>query len=410
MLDVEPVILEELERLAPPGDLVEPAWNEVVRRVGPTRRLVTRRRVVLYGLSAAIVVYLAAPAFGLNPPFLDFFSSKPAPKRVVKDFRQQNVAGAHGFGINPKVLAGKARRITVYHLRNGTPFPLDVAPRRGGGFCFDFGWGGSCTPAHAHVTDEPGDHNIGKLGPSEYGSKIIAGYVTDQKIDHLELRFQDKTRVEIPLLWVSAPINAGFYMHELTRAQHRSGHRPIALVGVDAHGHPVAWVRSMFRSPPAWANPANVSNQADKHIILRSGPVTIAIAPARTGGNCWWLRSRGGAGAGGCAPPRYLTMPMAGGLTHGSDFTAFSAQLQPTVSRVELRFQNGSRAELQPVQGFVLYSIPSTHWPRGTRLVEAIAYNSSGHQLAAQRFDPRQYGVYPCQKPKPLGAGLKACP
>jgi hypothetical protein len=199
-------------------------------------------------------------------------------------------------------------------------------------------------------------------------------------------------------------------MHQLTPLQRHSGHRPTELLGVDAHGHAIAWIRSMFRQPHPWANPRNVANLAKKHVILRSGPIAIAIAPARTGGNCWWLEDRAARPFGsGCAPPRYLTMPMAGGLNH-TTWTAFSAQVKPEVARVELRFQHGTRIELKPVQGWVLYNIPQAHWPRGTRLYEAIAYNTNGRPLAHQRFDPRSYGVYSCKKPVPLGAGLKACP
>lgn len=414
MLDVEPVILAELGRLAPAKDLFEPAWDEVLRRARPPRRRLTRRRIALAALAFAIVVYLVVPAFGLGTPFADFFSSKPSPKGVVKDFQLQNVAPGPG-GFSPKVLAGKARRITVYHLRTGTPVPLDVAPRRGGGFCYDLGWAGNCWTPNAPILGEAGDHNFGMLDPTVQGlrgSTVIAGPVTNRKIDHLELRFQDKTRVEIPLLWVSKPINAGFYMYVLTRRQHHDGHRPTELVALDSHGNSVAWVRSMFRTPPhhAWDNPRNVSNPAQKQVILRSGQMTIAVAPSRTGGDCWWLEANGRFVTDGCTPPRFLTTPMIGGLYNSITAPVFSAQVKSTVTRVELHFQNGRRVELQPVQGFVLYAIPRTHWPRGTRLTMATAYNDKGRQAFQQPFEANQSGVYPCKKPVPLGHGLTTCP
>jgi hypothetical protein len=409
MLDVEPVILEELDRLAAPDGVPEPDWNEVVRRAGPTRRRLTARRAGLYALAVGIVVYLAAPAFGLGTPFADFFSSKPAPKRVVEDFRMQNAAGAHGLGMNPKVLAGEARRVTVYHLRDGRPFPLDVAPRRGGGFCFVFGFGGSCAASHARRSaDEPGDHNASAIGLVLVGyhrSSVLAGYVYDKRIARLEVRFRRARPVDVPLLWVSPPIDAGFFAYDLTEFQRRH-HSVVALVAVDAHGKELARVGSAFRPRPAWANWRNVADLSKRHVILRSGDATISIAPSRTGGNCFWLRSVGGAGSSGCAPPRFLTQPMAGGLGE----TVFSAQVKPAVARVELRFQDGARRELHPVEGFVLYSIPKSHWRRGHRLTAAVAYSATGTQLARQTFDPRQIGTYPCAKPRPIGAGLKVCP
>lgn len=412
MLELEPLIVEELDRLASSWDAEEPAWDEVMRRAKSSRRRLTPPRLVMAVLATAFLVYLAAPAFGLSTPFLDFFSSTPAPKRVVEDFRMQNAAGAHGFGMNPKVLAGQARRVKVYRLRDGTPFPLDVAPRRGGGFCFDFGWGGSCAAPHARVPDERGDHNIAKIEPGEYGfrgSTVIAGYVTDPNIDHLELRFQDDTRVDIPLLWVSPPIDAGFYVDELTPRQHHAGHRPTELLGLDASGHAVAWVRSMFHPANPATNPRTAAELSKKHVILRSGPATIAIAPTRSGGECFWFRN-GGAASSGCPPPGGLPMPISGGLSPGTQSVAFWAEVRPRVARVELRFQDRRSIELKPVHGFVLYTIPAAHWPRGHRLLQAIAYSATGKRLGQQSGRPSMPGIYPCSKPIPLGAGLTACP
>ena len=329
----------------------------------------------------------------------------------MKDFAQQNAAGSI-VGMSPNVLAGAARRVTVYRLRDGRPFPLDVAPRRGGGFCFDFGYGGSCAAAakspHPPVPDRPGDHNAGALAIVRIGyhrSSVLAGYVYDKRIAELEVRFRGQRPVDVPLLWVSRPIDAGFFEYNLTEYQ-RVHHSVAAVVAVDAHGKELARVASAFRPPPPWANWRNVADLSKRHVILHSGQATIAIAPSRTGGNCFWLRSAGGAGGSGCAPPRYLTQPMATGLSG----TVFSGQVKPAVARVELRFQDGGRITLYPVEGFVLFSIPRSRWPLGHRLETAIAYSSAGGQLARQRFDPKQIGTYPCKHPKPVGAGLTACP
>jgi hypothetical protein len=407
MIDVEPLIVSELERMLPLPDAGRASWADVLGRVGQPRRRLTARRAGLSALAFAIVVYLAAPAFGLGTPFLDFFSAKPAPKSVVKDFAMQNASGAL-TGVSPKVLAGEARRITVYHLRDGRPFPLDVAPRRGGGFCFDFGYGGSCAAPNVRRPDDPGDRNASAIGlvvAGFHGSTVLAGYVYDKHIAKLEVRLKRGSPISVPLLWVSPPIDAGFFAYNVTEFQ-RNHHSIVALVAVDAQGREVARVASIFRPAPPWANWRSVADLSQRHVILRSGEATISIAPSRTGGYCFWLRSAGGAGGSGCAPPRYLTRPMIGGL--GS--TVFSAQVKPEVARVELRFQDGARTELRPVKGFVLYSVPRRHWPRGHRLTAAVAYSSSGKELARQTFDPKELAAYPCSKPVPIGAGLNACP
>jgi hypothetical protein len=412
MLDVEAVLLEELDRLAPPHEVGPPAWDEIVRRAKASRRHLTPRRAGLYALAAAIVVYLAAPAFGLGTPFADFFSSKPAPKQAVKDFEQQNAVGAHGFGVDPKILAGEARRITVYRLRDGRPFALDVAPRRGGGFCFDFASSGSCAgPRGARgpkPPDRPGDHNVAAVALVIIGyhrSSVLAGYVYDKRIAKLVVRFRRQRPVDVPLLWVGPPIDAGFFAYNLTEFQ-RTHHNVAAVVAVDARGKEIARVSSVFGPRPAWANWRKVAELSRKHVVLRSGRSTVAIAPSRAGGNCFWLHTVGKTSASGCTPPRFVTQPLAGDLSG----TAFFAQVKAAVARVELRFQDGVRSTLRPVDGFALYSIPKSHWQRGHRLVAAIAYSSSGKRLARQGFDPRMEGVYPCSKPRPIGAGLKVCP
>jgi hypothetical protein len=404
MLDAEPVILDELRRLAPPDDGRIPDWDDIVRATATARR----RRLPLYALAAVLVVWLAAPAFGVQPPFLDFFSSKAAPQRIVHSFQIMNVVAPRGMG--PQVIAAETRRVTVYRLRDGKPFPLFVAPRKGGGFCFVIGFGGGCADRRAGPHSEPGDLNARLIGLGRYGSHVLAGFVDDQRIDHLEVRFADGGSASVPLLWVSPPIDAGFFLYDLTFAQRHPAHAPTAVLAVDASGKVLARNRSMFAPPPAWADPGKVSDPAHKRVILHSGAMTIAVSPARTGGYCWWLQHNGQTFGRGCAPPRYQTVPMAGGMNHGAHFTSFSAQLQPRVARVELRFQDGARVALHPVDGFVLYDLPPTHWSRGTRLFAALAFDGSGRLLARQAFDPRERGVYACTKQVPIGYGQTACP
>jgi hypothetical protein len=412
VIDVEPMIERELDEIIP-RTLSKPDWVDVLRRsqLGDTLRLQRRpsaKRLVLYALAAVLVVYLAAPAFGLSPPFLDFFSSKPAPKRVVRSFEVLNVGAPRGM--SPKVIAGQTRLVTTYHLRDGKPFRLWVAPTRAGNFCFTFEYGGGCVDRRQGTRDEAGDRNAGEIGLGRYGSHVIAGYVLDHKIDKLVLWFHDGSRADLSLTWVSAPIDAGFFLDDLTRAQRQPASAPTAIVAVDARGRQLAKNVSMFRPPPAWFDPHKVSKPADKRVILRSGRMSIAIAPARTGGNCFWLQADGQTVGSGCAPPRYQTVPMAGGLNHGTRFTAFSAEVKPVVSGVALRFQDGTEITLRPVDGHVLYDIPREHWPRGHRLTLAVAYDATGRKRARQTFDPLERGTYGCAKQVSIGKGMTACP
>jgi hypothetical protein len=360
-------------------------------------------------LFAAVIILLAGPALGIGPPFLDFFSSKRAPERIVRQFDGLNAGAPRGM--SPRVIAGQTRLVTTYRLRDGKAFPLWVSPTRRGGFCFTFGYGGGCAVRKVPSHDRNGDRNAGAIGLGRYGSHVLAGYVFDKRITNFEVRFKDAAAVSLPLLWVSRPIDAGFYLYDLSRPQRKPGLGPVAVVALDAHGHEIGRIVSIFRPRPAWFDPRKVSDVSKRHVILRSGRLSISIAPSRTGGHCFWLKVNVFQTIStGCAPPRYLTMQMAGGLSHGTGFTAFSAQVSPSVSRVELRFQDDTRAVLYPVEGHALYDIPAAYWPRGHRLVVAVAYAATGKQIARQTFDPKQVGTYPCSKPVAIGAGLTACP
>jgi hypothetical protein len=372
----------------------------------PFRR---RKWLAIAVLLATVIVLLAGPALGIGPPFLDFFSSKHAPGPVVRSFAVLNVGAPRGM--SPKVIAGQTRLVTTYRLGDGKPFPLWVAPTRTGGFCFRFGYGGGCADRSVSSHDGNGDRNEGAIGLGRFGSHILAGEVFDKRITKLEVRFKNAAAVSVPLLWVSPPIDAGFFLYDLSRTQRQPGAGPVAVVALDAQGQEIARNVSMFQPRPAWSDPRKVADLSKRHVILRSGRLSIAIAPSRTGGNCFWMKvDVYQTISTGCAPPRYLTMPMAGGLGHGTGFTGFSAQVKPSVNRVELRFQDRTRIVLQPVEGHVLYDIPAAHWPRGHRLVAAVAYATSGKRLASQTFDPEQVGAYPCSKPVPVGAGSSACP
>jgi hypothetical protein len=414
MLDVVPLIQNELARLAPYDTDLPDDWTALLARAGINPAVSPRRqRIRMLGVALAVLVVgvvFVAPALGLHPPFVDFFSAKHAPKPVVRQFAQLNLGGPRGM--NPQAIPGQTRLITTYHLRNGKALPLWVTPSRKGGFCYILG-GGGCLAPGSHSHGEPGDLNPGVLDVARFSAwhaRVIEGSVANHKTAKLELRFANGQTTLLPLLWVSKPIDRGFYLYQLTGSEKQPSGRPIALVALDQNGQLLARVTSAFRLPSPWSNPNHVSNKADRRVILRSGPLSIAIAPSRTGGNCSWVRYRTATISSGCAPPRFQTTAMAGGLSHGTGFTSFDAQLKPDVTRVALRFQDGATVTLTPVDGFVLYNIPKTHWPRGHRLIEAAAYNRGGAKLATEKFDPLQTGLYDCTKTIPLGAGLKACP
>jgi hypothetical protein len=73
-------------------------------------------------------------------------------------------------------------------------------------------------------------------------------------------------------------------------------------------------------------------------------------------------------------------------------------------------FDDGDRTDLIPKLGYLLWPIPSRHYPIGHRLSKLVAFDGSGHVIARQRIRASGHGLYPCAKPKDYGYGVSACP
>jgi hypothetical protein len=206
-------------------------------------------------MAVALIVLLAAPAYALVTHVIDFSHSTNAPTVIQKRFQMLFKSGAPP-GMDPRVIAGETRRVRVFRLPSGS-FPLWVAPTETGGFCFEFvGVDGGCiadrtftgvgggsegfrpwllAPSLSYVRDP-------KSAPS--GSTYITGVVLPKEGSRLELSFADQSVRPVTFIWVSPPINAGFYLVELpTKAAY-----PATLKLLDEKGSLLS--RSESLSPP----------------------------------------------------------------------------------------------------------------------------------------------------------------
>jgi hypothetical protein len=250
MIDAEPLILDELQRLSPLGGFEQADWYDVLQRVKrldrtkerPSQR---RRKTMVIALALFVIVVIAAPALGIGPRFLDFWTSRHAPSRVVRSFATLNRIPQHDW--RPNVIAGETRLVTTYFLRDRTPYPLWVAPRRGGGFCDQFKFGGGCTASSNRIApDGPGDQRAGLINLGTEGTAslhLLIGNVFDQRIATLAAEYRDGAQASIPLIWVGPPISAGFFFYEVPRGKWRS---IVAVVAKDAAGDPIARNASRF--------------------------------------------------------------------------------------------------------------------------------------------------------------------
>jgi hypothetical protein len=245
---IEPLLNEQLGTLAFTAG--EPDWTEVRRRA---RRLVARRLAARVGMAAFVgiaVVLTATPALGLRAKL--FSSGKPAPPAVVKDFAQLDVAAPHGMA--PGVLAGEAREVMSVPLSTGERAVLRVAPTRAHGFCVDLSTSGPEAEGAGGCDRDrsiPFSRGLSIPGPiSPQGEILKPPVVIDgdtfvRGAAKVQVRFQDGEVLQTPVVWVSAPIDAGFFVYEVPEGHWAPGHRPTELVLVDESGRELGGAKSL---------------------------------------------------------------------------------------------------------------------------------------------------------------------
>lgn len=237
-------------------------WLEVRRLARPRRA--SRRRVALAAAAAVATTALAAPAFGLGDNLVGWLANDPAPPKVQRSFGRLEEGASRGFA--PGVIAADTRKMV---LPSG--LVLWVAPTKGGGFCLSVAGGGGSCDAERTLEFWP-VFSIGRdvtpEGVIRGEPVLIHGSTTLADAATVEIRFEDGASVTVPVVWVSEPIDAGFFGYEVPRTNWAVGHRPTLLVLRDAQG------RELRRDSSAFAAPS-----------FRRGPSTgLAECLFRTGG------------------------------------------------------------------------------------------------------------------------------
>ena len=387
-------------------------WEEIRRRATSGRR--RRRASTVFVLVGAVALGIAS-AYAFGHPIVDFGSAPRGPQKVVDDFGSLEVGAPAAMA--PGVLPEEARRITAVRI-DGKEHVLWVAPTKKGGFCEAWSqvMGGCRADRHnafAKHIDIGGNQDV------------IAGSFFQQSGSRLEIEYADGATDEIPFVWVTAPIQAGFYLFRVPDAHRIDGHRPTSIRLLDedekvlavepipfAQAPPQAPVTHRLPGyPPLHVPPEALWNQREQLFDLRADDkahLGLWVAPARGGGNCMWSNQIGGCTHGNqrALPQHALALGFSGGPTH----VTLCCEVGRDVARVEARFQDGDRSELTPRRSYVLWPIPSRHYPVGTRLVELVGFDAQGHQVGNRRMPTDQSGLYPCAKPKDYGYGVSMCP
>jgi hypothetical protein len=198
------------------------------------------RRVALVAAAAIAAIIFAAPALGLHRVVVEWVDAAPAPQDVQADIMQL-VSGAPP-GMDPRVIPNSARRVTsVEH--DGKEHVLWVAPTRGGGFCLLWtGAFGGCmadraVPQHRESQGEVDPQLLGLTWGRNGNTGVltmVAGQLPTPEIDRVTLEYADGSETDIPIVWVSPPIDAGFYIYWIP-AEHREPERHLTAVVARDH-------------------------------------------------------------------------------------------------------------------------------------------------------------------------------
>jgi hypothetical protein len=222
----------------PPGRLTQRSRHLRAEIAGQPRGVALGRPVFGLGIALAIAfgtVLLATPAFGLRGQIFHLFGEeKPAP--VGKDLAGMDVGAPPGMA--PNVIAGETREVMEVLLSTGKKWVIWVAPTRAGGFCMPSGCDRDRSLPFAPGLTIPGP--ISPSGEILAPPVIFQGDTLIHGASAVEIQFEDGESARAHVVWVSAPIDAGFFVYELPEAHWKAGHRPVALVLEDVNGNVLA--------------------------------------------------------------------------------------------------------------------------------------------------------------------------
>jgi hypothetical protein len=424
MIDVEPFVEASFDRMLP-DRVVAADWADVLERadVRRTRRRGlllpqrSRRYLVAVLTLIALAVVVGAAAYALGHPIIKFNEAPRATSRTVVNFFGRATIGVP-TGI--AVLPHQARLISDVRI-NGRDYPLWIAPIQDGGFCY--AWKDSvngCLEAHQSRSLDVS----GLATPSRGLERLntIGGWFRQAHVARIVLTYADGQSSDIPFVWVTAPINGGFFLYGISQAHRRVGHQPTRIALLDSSGavitsEPVMGIMPVARrltyrlvrhrlvgypplmvpAPAKWTKRQQLFDwRTDTGVRLG-----LWIAPIRDGGTCYWSNL-----ATGCS----TKSPNWPKLKPGHGYVALCCTIARDVARLGLFFQDGDQVTLRPKHGYLIWPIPRRHYPPGHRLDHLVAYNAAGTEVGRVSGHPEIRSLYPCAKPKNYGYGVMMCP
>jgi hypothetical protein len=183
-------------------------------------------------VAAALTAIVVGSALAFYRDSIDFWSAPAAPERIVVDFRTMRAIASPRLGLN--VIPGEARRVAFFEI-DGKRRGLFVAPTEDGGYCWRLHFVGKC----ARTGPLQESFGWGFLETDSGGAAWINGDFLDPDITRIEVEYEDGTTSAVPLVWVTAPIEAGFYSFDVPQEHRVAGHRAVAIRAFNDDGSEV---------------------------------------------------------------------------------------------------------------------------------------------------------------------------
>ena len=369
MSDRDPLVAAALDRVAP-----DPAadWDDVLRRA---RR---RPRAWLVVAAAAAVAALASSALAFGDGILDWFTGSPAPPSVENRMELHNRPSRGVLARlehSPGVRAAQTRGAVAIETAAGR-VAIWTAPKDSGGECYLIEIAGS-------------DGGMGCDGPGKWrGPPLTAGY---REIPPRDLRlvegrlFDPAVSVEIRLAGggtMPVAVGGGHFLGEIP-----DGERPALAVAYDAEGRQVArhrfhtYAPLRLQFPPADRFQTLIETKA-----WNGQAVRLRVAELPDGRVCSTVGVAGGVG-GTCGKqaPVVLQHTIAEhNETDEGGVAVLHGRSGEQVATVEVRFEDGDRVRLRPVEGYFLHALDPRHHRLGHQPDEVVAYDAAGNVVARE--------------------------
>jgi len=283
-------------------------WSDVLGRAGvvlgpgvaggavavmpPPRRGRSARRVGLVALAAVLLAAVAFVSTGFGRDALssllgridvDFWRSERAP--AVVRWRFEDLAIGAPPQIAPQAIPSQARTVGTLRI-GGRERTLWVAPTKRGGFCFEVerSWGGCMRDAGAGGRRPPRALPLVSVSPAVsiergHGTATIArmlgisGVVLSDRIERLTVEFADGETQDLDFVYVSAPIDAGFFGYTVPGERQRGPGRPRFVVARDSSGNVVSRQRLYFPTRlPQPVSPGRSRGPSERTLPARPTP------------------------------------------------------------------------------------------------------------------------------------------